>query len=154
VNRAYTLSHKNYSILQEAAPVIKSLQEYITNEYNSAEGVCPAAQFIPGDNFHSIESVESDSYCNILVTTKANSLLPAYYVKLQPRCENDSIEADINSWLALSNVDGFAAYGAVPRELARSRAFSKFTRPLSQTRYSYDAINSNHYNYTDCKGFS
>ncbi len=44
VNRAYTLSHKNYSILQEAAPVIKSLQEYITNEYNSAGGVCSAAR--------------------------------------------------------------------------------------------------------------
>ncbi len=154
-SRSYSLAHKNFSTLQEAAPAIRSLQEYITDAYNnSEEGTCPDAEFIPGDNFHSIQSIESDSYCNILVTTKANSLLPTYYVKLQPLCAENSVIDDIDSWLVLSNVDNYSGYANLPTELSASRAFTKFDLPYRRSRYSADPVNGNHLKYNYCNGFS
>ena len=46
---------------------------------------------------------------------KANDLLKSYYVKLQPSCSSDVIDADVKNWLVMSNADKFNITRPTPK---------------------------------------
>jgi hypothetical protein len=152
----YTATHKNWGFMSEAIQATKKIQEYIATEYNnSSPKECPDEITLNGSNFASVQQIESDSYCNILITMKANDLLKSYYVKLQPSCSSDVIDADVKNWSVMSNADKFNTYmGNVPTNGQLSRVFGEFSAPYNDTLYHSDPVNNNHGDYTVCTGFS